>query len=190
MFSFYKKDRIAGYPDSLFRMEESLGLVPNVLMSKEDLVFLYTIIFSKKPSNVLEIGRLGGASSLVISGALADNETGRLYSVDIVDSLTDTVKRVLDYNSILITDSSVNLNTNVTLSNLKFQVFFIDGDHSAEMVINDLFQCLDLSDSESVILCHDASMEGVRKGIDHVSNAVPTLINCGRYGSDIQMLIY
>ncbi len=171
-------------------MEEILDLVPKCLTSKEDLVFLYSIIFSKKPSNVLEIGRFNGGSSLIIAGALADNDYGKLFSVDIEDLVSSDVKTVLEYNTLLIKSSSTNLSNNPFLTDIKFQVFFIDGDHSIEMVSSDIIQCLSMSDTESVLLCHDADMAEVRKGIDNVLSAVPQLIDCGRYGSKIQMLIY
>jgi predicted O-methyltransferase YrrM len=188
--SFYRKNFVSGYPDSLLRLEEFLGLVTNPLISYEDIVFLYSIVFSKKPLNILEIGRFEGSSTLVLAGALADNGIGQLYSIDIQDLLTSEIKNVVSNNTILITDDSRNLTSNQQLRDLNFQIFFIDGDHSTNMVINDISHCLNLSDTESIILCHDVSMPEVYEGIHQLLSTTPTLINCGRVGSDIQMLIY
>jgi len=190
MLSYSYENPGPDYPDFLLRSEEFLGLVPSQLISYEDVVFLYSVVFSKKPLNVLEIGRFDGASTLVLAGALANNGVGKLYSIDVQDRLTSEIKNVISNNTILITDDSRNLNSNQQLENIKFQIFFIDGDHSTNMVINDISQCLNLSDTESIILCHDVNMPECLLGINHLLSTTPNLINCGRFGSIIQMLIY
>jgi predicted O-methyltransferase YrrM len=178
------------YPDSLFRMPEFLELVSERLCSCKDLVFLHSIIFSKKPKNILEIGRNFGASTVVISGALSDNGDGELFSVDIKNILDQKVLELINHNTTVITDSSINLLSNSQLINKKFQIFFIDGDHSFNMVKNDLTKCLALSDQESIILCHDADCSPVTDAIKQTCIEYPTLINCGIFGEKIQMLIY
>lgn len=190
MFSFNRNNYTSDYPDTIIRIEECLGLVSECGTSKEDLIFLYSVIFSKKPLNVLEIGRSTGASTLIMAGALADNGVGRLFSVDIKDNVNNNTKNVLEYNTVLIIDSSTNLDKNSILANIKFQVFFIDGDHSTDMVINDINQCLALADSECVLLCHDVNMPEVRKGIDIALKNTSHLFDCGTYGSSIQLLVY
>jgi predicted O-methyltransferase YrrM len=190
VLSFYRKNFVPGYSDFLLRLDEFLGLVTNQLISREDIVFLYSVVFSKKPLNVLEIGRFEGASTLVIAGALADNGIGKLYSIDVQDLLTSEIKNVISNNTILIAENSRNLNSTQQLENLKFQMFFIDGDHSTNMVINDISQCLNLSDNESIILCHDVNMPEVYEGINQSLLTTPNLINCGRFGTTIQMLVY
>ena len=144
---FDRQDKV---PNTTFPIESSLI----------DVMTLYSVAFAKNPTNVLEIGRYKGHSTLPLAAAIADlngnlNSTGMVYSVDMVDRISDSVKDLLDGYVVYVNQSSSTLMDNVLINQIKFDLCFIDGDHSYDMTLSDLETCISLSSDNACILVHD-----------------------------------
>jgi predicted O-methyltransferase YrrM len=178
----------SAYPDFLYRLEDFLKLIPDGQgkCTKNDLIFLYSVIYSKKPMRVLEIGRDVGTSTLAICGALTDNNKGHLYSVDIVNILPDAVAEIVSEKLTILTMSSKYL---LDTFDDRFDIIFIDGDHSYQMVKSDLQQSLELASNDAIILCHDADLIDVQLAINELCTRLPnTVVDCGMFGTCTQMI--
>jgi predicted O-methyltransferase YrrM len=135
---------------------------------------LYYLISKLKPSSVLEVGTHIGASTMHIALALyisqiKKGQTATLTSVDILDVNSDVIKpwlkygmnyspaemvNKLNYGSFVRfeTDSSLNYATNCTQ---KFDFIFLDGNHTADTVYQEIPMALKLLNPKGVILLHD-----------------------------------
>ena len=160
----------------------------NCLMNNQDVVFLYSILISKRPTNILEIGRYKGWSTSIIYGACQDNNQGNLYSVDIHDNVSRGIKELVKNRVTFINDSSQNLLEIDLLKNLKFEVFFIDGDHSYNMVLSDLRKSVELSTDEAWFLMHDADCAEVIGAVNTFLKSRTDVVDCGTYGEKIKLL--
>jgi len=136
---------------------------------------IYFLISNFRPSSVLEIGTHIGASTLHIASALSVNqisEDGKqtiLVSVDISD-VNDPVSKpwlkhgtkhspiemvtTMGYGDFVefITDTSFDY---FSTCGRKFDLIFLDGDHSAETVYQEVPAALKLLNNNGVILLHD-----------------------------------
>lgn len=127
-----------------------------------------------KPKKVLEIGTHIGASTVNIASALKinqqeDNSTSLLRTVDIRDVNSTVEKPWLEYGTTqsplemikdIKCDSFVKFITNTSFNFLKdnddkFDLIFLDGDHSAETVYKEIPLALQHLNKDGVILLHD-----------------------------------
>jgi len=169
------------------RIQNLIG-ANNCLMDSRDVIFLYSIIWSKRPSLVLEIGRWHGWSTAIIFGALEDSNNGHLYSVDIENHIHSDLEALVSPRTTLITADSYHLLGLTQLNKNKFQVIFIDGDHSFQATKNDLENSYQLTDKESWILVHDIDLPTVENAVSSWCLTKPDIINCGTYGEKISLL--
>ena len=178
------------YPNSLMFIEEIKKIIGNkdYLMNSQDVVFLYSILWSKRPNNVLEIGRWHGCSTAIIFGALEDSNHGHLYTVDIEDNTNLYIRSMVESRTTFVTDTSENILNCPIISQQKYEVFFIDGDHSQSAVLTDLHNSYKLSAVESWFLCHDADMNEVKTAIDIFLQQTTDVTDCGIYGETIRLL--
>lgn len=131
---------------------------------------LYYLILALKPDNVLEVGTHIGASTLHIARALKRlNQNGRMTTVDIVDvndpecgawkklGLPKSPKEfarelecldLIDFH----TAASVDL---MRRTSQRYDFVFLDGDHSARTVYQEMSAALFLLRNRGVILLHD-----------------------------------
>ena len=127
---------------------------------------LFHIASYFQPCMVLEIGTGVGASTLHLAAALRRNGRGRLLSVDLVDtnashhSRTPTRPRPIDRLSAAgcsdVVEFIVGRSRDVLRgTNLRFDLVFIDGDHSAAAVYEDLASVLNGLRPDGVIVLHD-----------------------------------
>ncbi len=136
---------------------------------------IYYLISYFNSSSVLEIGTHIGASTLHIASALYVNQTSKdgkqahLVSVDISDvndpvskpwlkhgtkhSPSEMVSR-MDYGDFVefVTDTSLNY---FSECDQKFDFIFIDGNHSAKVVYQEVPAALNLLNDNGVVLLHD-----------------------------------
>jgi cephalosporin hydroxylase len=177
-------------PNSLNYHEKIRSVIghKHCLMSSQDAIFLYSIIWSKRPNAVLEIGRYHGWSSAIIFGALEDSNHGQLYSVDIEKKINPVIENLISSRTTLITCDSKHLQKNDFLSQIKFRVIFIDGDHRYQAVKNDLDVAYQLSDAESWILCHDIDIQDTGNAVNDWAITKQNITNCGVYGEKIGLL--
>ena len=184
------KHTINGYPTHLMFFEELKQLIGrnNCLMNSQDVVFLYSILWSKRPNNVLEIGRFCGWSTAIIFGALEDSNHGNLYTVDIKDNTNPYVRSLVESRTTFVTDTSKNILNCSIISQQKYEVFFIDGDHTQDAVLTDLHNSYKLSTDESWFLMHDTDMTEVNTAIDIFLQQTVDVTDCGIYGEKIRLL--
>lgn len=160
----------------------------NCLMNTQDVLFLYSILISKRPDNILEIGRFNGWSTAIIYGACQDNNQGSLYSIDTHDNVPTGIKEIVKNRVTFVNQSSEDLLTISEIKDLKFDVFFIDGDHSYDMVLSDLVQSAQIANTQAWFLMHDADCKEVIAAIDTFLKSRNDIIDCGIYGEKIKLL--
>jgi predicted O-methyltransferase YrrM len=158
------------------------------LMNSQDVIFLYSMIWSKQPQNVLEIGRLHGYSTAIIYGGLEDSNHGHLYTIDIVDRTNQQIRELVNSRTTFITDDSGNLLIRNDIASVKFDLAFIDGDHNYQTTLSDLSKCYQITASEAWILVHDNDLLSVKQSIAEFVRIHPNVVDCGGYGEKIQLL--
>jgi predicted O-methyltransferase YrrM len=158
------------------------------LMNSQDVIFLYSMIWSKAPKNVLEIGRWHGWSSAIIFGALEDIGNGHLYTVDIKDNTNTIVKSIIEPRTTFITAPSASILSLKELTQLQFEIVFIDGDHSCDATLTDLKNTYKMLTKEAWILVHDNDMFDVQKAVNIFLSQVNDVTDCGCYGEKIRLL--
>lgn len=132
---------------------------------------IYYLISAIKPKSVLEIGTHIGASTIHIASALSktSEENANITTVDIADVNSRTKKPWLEYGIThspiemidnlgyrsfveFVTDTSLNYAASCQRS---FDFIFLDGDHSATTVYQEIPVALNLLNQDGVILLHD-----------------------------------
>lgn len=132
---------------------------------------IFYLISALKPVSVLEIGTHIGASTLHIASALSKNgnNNGNLTTVDIADVNSPTTKPWLKYGTShspieminklgygplvdFIKDTSLNYAKKCQRT---FDFIFLDGDHSAKTLYQEIPVALNLLNKNGVILLHD-----------------------------------
>lgn len=130
---------------------------------------IYYLLSAFEPTSVLEIGTHIGASTLHIAQALSRLPDATLTSVDIID-MNSTIERPwlkygVEYSPLeMITqlgfDRFVEFKAEQSLdfmgsTSQKFDFIFLDGDHSASTVYQEIPAALKLLNENGVILLHD-----------------------------------
>lgn len=177
-------------PVFLYELEKIKDIIGagDCLLDMRDAVFLYSIVYSKKPKNVLEIGRFRGWSTSIISSALKDNGTGTVFSVDWIQRIHPEIKKFLNQNTVYVDISSRDLLNNSQIVNHKFDVVFIDGDHDYNMVLNDLEKTSAVATDQCYFLVHDSDMLDVETGVNDFLKSNNNFVDCGVLGTKIRMI--
>ncbi|HXY09594.1 MAG TPA: class I SAM-dependent methyltransferase [Terriglobales bacterium] len=136
---------------------------------------LYYLIMALNPQNVLEVGTHIGASTLHIASALKRlNQNGRMTSVDIVDvnhpekgawKELGLVKSPREFARQLECVGRIDFHTGPCLDLMRrtrqrYDFIFLDGNHSARAVYQEVSAALSLLTPGGVILLHDYWPEG------------------------------
>jgi predicted O-methyltransferase YrrM len=133
---------------------------------------IFYLISALKPKSVLEIGTHIGGSTVIIASAFSNFKTeknSKLVSVDIRDVNSAKKKPWLKYGTkhspkemidLLGYSSNVQFVKNTSLdyakkSKQKFDFIFLDGDHTAKTVYEEIPIALRLLNPNGVILLHD-----------------------------------
>jgi predicted O-methyltransferase YrrM len=130
-------------------------------MSQSERMSLLGVVSLIRPETVLEIGSNEGGCTKWLSSF-----SGRVYSVDIVNRLPESIKALKNV-------SFLHMNSNDAFEyfksiNVHFDLIVIDGDHSYEGCRNDLFNAINCG---SIIMCHDSYNPPCRQGyIDAVKS--------------------
>lgn len=178
------------YSDFAYRLEEFFQLIKfeNQKLTKLDALLLYSLIRGFRPTRVLEIGRAFGTSTMTICGALCDNDQGHLDSVDIEDNTSKEIKLLIkDWATEYVMHSS-DITKHVHLKDQRYQVFFIDGDHSLRQQIIDIDTCMQLQQGDGWIILHDANLPQTPHAVAHACSVHPGLVDAGRFGDQIHLL--
>lgn len=130
---------------------------------------LYALVRALKPASVLEIGTHIGSSTIHIAQALKTNGGGHLTTVDIYDVNHDQtgswkkyqtprpIKAMLEEIGL---DNRVTFNAEGSISFLKktdlnFDMIFLDGDHAAAAVYQEVSLALRHLSQDGIIILHD-----------------------------------
>jgi predicted O-methyltransferase YrrM len=130
---------------------------------------IYFLIMGLKPRNVMEVGTHIGASSIFIAAALMRlNEGGKLTTVDIIDvnhecgpwRKAGMSKSPANCALELGLLDQIHFHTGpsqefMKATNQRFDLIFLDGDHSSSAVYEELSAVLPLLKGNGVILLHD-----------------------------------
>ncbi len=131
-------------------------------------VLLYALVFSIAPSRVLEVGTFKGGSARIISAALDDLERGgQLITVDPFPELIEIEWNAIAHNARKVQGYFPrDFERRPELSGLRFDLAFIDGDHSYDGLLEDLRYLPRILEADSYVLLHDASNGDVARAID------------------------
>ena len=131
-------------------------------------LLLYALVFALAPDRVLEIGTFKGGSARIVSAALNDlGRGGRLVTIDPFPELIE-----IDWSSVAHNAQSVkgyfprDFQRSSALRDLRFDLVFVDGDHSHEGLLADLRYLPRILRRDSYVLLHDASHPEVGRAID------------------------
>ena len=131
---------------------------------------LYFLMMALRPRNVLEVGTHIGASTIYIAAALKRlNEGAKLTTIDIVDvnhpgegawKKTGLSQSPANLAAALDLQDRICFHTGpalkfMALTEQRFDFIFLDGDHRAETVYEELAAALLLLDKAGLILLHD-----------------------------------
>jgi len=178
------------YSDFAYRLEEFFQLIDfqDQRLTKLDALLLYSLVRGTRPQRVLEIGRCHGTSTMTISGGLCDNNHGHLDSVDIEDSTDQVIKHLIKNWATTYVLNSNEILQHPTLQRQKYEMFFVDGDHSIPQQIDDIETCLYLGKENCWIVLHDANLVETHRAIDLAKSLHPQLMDAGRLGDQLHLL--
>ncbi len=135
---------------------------------------LYTLVRALKPASILEVGTHVGSSTVHIAQALKTNGGGHLTTVDIYDvnhPEDGSWKKYQTPRSIKATLEALDLDKSVTFSaegalnflkntDLNFDMIFLDGDHAAAAVYQEVSLALKHLSQDGIIILHDYCPHG------------------------------
>lgn len=141
----------------------------NLAVSPDCRQTIYFLMMGLRPKRVLEIGTNVGGSALYIAAALKRLDSGGdLITVDIVDVNHPTTAPWVDFgmenspskyaerlgldNITFYKNNSIEFLENC---NEKFDVIFLDGDHSPRTVYKEISKALEKLNEDGMILLHD-----------------------------------
>jgi predicted O-methyltransferase YrrM len=169
---------IFGNKDIAVAWEKDQGVIKNLYGDEDkmegvnpgDRRALYYLIMALKPQNVLEVGTHIGASTLHIARALKRlNQNGRMTSVDIVDVNHPELgawkqgglpRSPRDFARQLECLDHIEFHTGACLDLMRttrqrYDFIFLDGDHGARAVYQEVSAALSLLNTGGAILLHD-----------------------------------
>ncbi|MEM9302232.1 MAG: class I SAM-dependent methyltransferase [Pseudomonadota bacterium] len=148
----------------------------------QDYLFLYGLVALLQPRRILEIGTNTGVSSIVMT--LAAREVGIRCEIDTIDP--DEVRTATARTQFVAHGVSDQIRVHSgpsgrilpTLAGNRYDLAFVDGDHTYEGCRDDLAAVRAMTDW---IVVHDTQhMPGVRRAVEEFSAAQSILIDCPR----------
>lgn len=130
-------------------------------------LLLYEIVLESKPELILEIGTGQCQSTRTMLSALEENKKGKLVSIDLSDRSSRIPKELLQYFCQIVGNSHyVDIFQGIKNEfKDRFDILFIDGDHTYEGVKQDFEMYSSLVKDRGLILIHDITSinTGVKK---------------------------
>jgi predicted O-methyltransferase YrrM len=141
-------------------------------MQPPELVRLYELVRDNGATSALEIGMACGTSSVVIARALADNGGGMLTSIDPFQSSTfesagSRSVAAAGFGAMhrLIEEPDYIALPELVAKQQRYDFIFIDGWHSFDFALIDLFYADLLLDPGGVVALHDTAWPAVYKAV-------------------------
>lgn len=171
-FSEFESDWEASH--SAIARETTPDLVPEAV-SPGDRKALYRMVRNFRPRRVLEIGTHVGMSTYYLAKALEANGGGEITTVDVLDvnseagawrnvGLRKPPSRIVeslglgDMVTFVVAPAAKFLETDTG----PYDLIFLDGDHSAAAVYNEVIRSLGMLNPRGLILLHDFFPDGAR----------------------------
>jgi predicted O-methyltransferase YrrM len=143
-----------------FRINNPDIIVTKLMRSHLDMFLIWQVIGYFRPRSFLEIGFAAGQTM------------GIIYESSDQNAEYVSVEKNYKYLSIFQTvfpDATIEYNEidsqEINLKNRKFDFIHIDGDHSYDLVVNDIQKCLPIMDEKSILYMDDFAMPGVDRAI-------------------------
>ncbi|BCA55516.1 hypothetical protein W02_26560 [Nitrospira sp. KM1] len=143
-------------------------------MSPVELRKLRELVLAEKPAHVLEVGMANGTSSVVIADALRQSGGGSFTSIDPKQTASSpegygsaglrAVTPILP-NHRLIEDFDYVALPRLAEHGEKFNFILVDGYHSFDLTLLDLFYADSLLKVGGLLVCHDSSSPPVFKAL-------------------------
>ena len=150
-----------------------------ILMLPPEREFLSAFIFSVAPERVLEIGTHQGGSAAVIVASMNRLDAGALTCIDPDPLIAKELWQFLRRRATLIRDRSPDAIPQILREGDKFDIAFIDGDHSFDGVCADVDGVFPVLKCGGYILFHDAHFPDVARAIEQKLAQHSDLIDCG-----------
>ena len=164
------------------------SLISNAQLLQEEKLSLFSLIYTLKPKNVLEIGSYQGGSAIIIYNALEANKLGTLTLIDKNPKIPPNVwQKIKKRTTIHIGDSFKLINS--LFYNNNFDFVFIDGDHTFNGVIKDSFSAIKILNKDGYILYHDCHHDEIEKAINHIIKKFKNINDCGIISTKINKSI-
>jgi predicted O-methyltransferase YrrM len=160
-------------------VEEAPDPGSRILMLAPEREFLSAFIYSVAPKRVLEIGTHQGGSAAVIVTSMNRLNSGVLTCIDPDPLIAKDLWQFLCRRTTLIKDRSPGAIPLVSEEGDKFDIIFIDGDHTFDGVCADIDGALPVLRSGGYILFHDAHFPDVERAINKKLAQSSNLIDCG-----------
>lgn len=137
-------------------------------LASRERVFLYGLVFSLGPRRVLEVGTYRGGSARIISAALDDlHQQGELLTIDPFPEQIDVDWSEIAHNAISVKGYFPrDFERSRRLRELRFDLAFVDGDHSYRGVLEDLRYLPRILEPDAYVLLHDAYNAEVGRAIE------------------------
>jgi predicted O-methyltransferase YrrM len=150
-------------------------------MRMPERILLYALVYGLKPRYALEIGTSQGGSALIICGAMDDTSFGRLVCVDQHFQISDRTWSLIYHRVTRLEGRTPTVLTQAAEAVPgKFELAFIDGDHSTDGLLTDIEGTLPLMADRAWLLFHDSYHPPVRAALDEaVRRHSPWLTDAG-----------
>lgn len=141
----------------------------NLCQTWDEAVALMSLVCSRKPRAILEIGTRKGGSAILMAEALAQLKANGTMPegafIDAVDPIGELAaapqrKHLLPYINLIIGKSPSDVPDKL------YDVIHIDGDHQYDAVMADLQVAALRSHKETAIILHDANYPDVRRALE------------------------
>jgi predicted O-methyltransferase YrrM len=154
-------------------------------MTMGERLFLYALTVAVHPERVLEIGSSHGGSAMIITAALDDLAGGRLACVDPQPLFDPRDWHRIEHRAVLIPHASPGAIAEASDAlEGRFNLVFIDGDHSRAGVLADIRGLLPQLADRAYLLFHDAHHAEVAAAIGESLRLYPALADCGLISRD------
>ena len=149
-------------------------------MSANELIVLYELALKSKPGPALEVGMANGTSSVVITGALAARGGGSLISIDPFQT-SDYQRRGVEHvaragfaaSHSLIEEPNYLALPQLLAAGRRFTFVFLDGWHSFDHALLDIFYSDLLLEDGGIVALHDTDWASVHKAVRFLERHKP-----------------
>jgi len=155
--------------NSVFGLIEQLRKSPHKMQQNyEEAMALYSLVLSRKPQNILEIGVRNGGSAILMAHALDHLQEEHVVvnrTIDAVDANGEIPESKWSH----LARNRINLirkNSPEGVPVKQYDLIHIDGNHNTKHVLADLNAAMRCCDVDSRIILHDANFPGVIEALE------------------------